>query len=267
MERHPLIFNSDILKQLRRLIAKGYLLERQQKRTLMDYLKQPFVCSKLRDAGWDLAILDEVRIVKPFSLELALESLSPRLKSLPQITGDDASNKVQVSSSSPGQFSIGDEDLNSSLRSRSRFQDCFVLDVEQLVDYGLLHPDGPERGILCLFNVYSGLPLSIVWEIERSSPHSAWLTLYLDVPRERILTSRTQIWRRSFSSDPIFANWWLRCPHVGEGSCKTFRTKKLYLQPGSSIFRCSRCLNLGFDRSKDMRHIPMSLSMVFARQS
>ncbi|MHB8204246.1 MAG: hypothetical protein ACYDHG_11170 [Desulfomonilaceae bacterium] len=271
MQAYFPIFNSDEDNQCQRVKARFDHEVMLEVECLRHYLRRPSIRSRIMgDAlGLDLATLSEVLFENPLPLESVLEHLPSSLKSLPQVTGDITSNKVQASSSLLCQPSIGDEEeLNSSQRSRSRVQSCFVLDVEHLVNYGLLRPDGPERGVLLLTNVYAGWLRFIVWEIERFSRH-ALLTLYFEGPEEKLYASRIEIWRTQRRPNSIWANWRLRCPcpHDLESSSKTSRVRMLYLQPGGSIFACSRCLNLDRHRSKDMRRMPLSNSVVFARQS
>ena len=219
------------------------------------YLKLPLIRKKLHEdpVGWDLASLTGPLITNPLPLDLVLRFLPSSLRSLLQISEDIASNSV------PCQSSIEDEKrFNFSQPHRSKVQDCLALDVKQLVNYGLLSPDVPDRGVLVLINVYSGGGRFIVWAIERSSRQSL-LSLYFVGPNEKVFTSRTEIWRSKRSSNLILADWWLRCPHELKGSRRTSRFTKLYLQPGGSILACRRCLNLDLRRSEEMKRRPLSL--------
>ena len=85
-------------------------------------------------------------------------------------------------------------------------------------------------------------------------------------PGEKVFISKTEIWQSKRPSNPISANWWLKCPHEFEGSRKTSRFMKLYLQPGGSIFACHRCLNLDLHRSQEMNRRPLSISIAYAEQ-
>ena len=232
----------------------------RQIRLLRSYLRTPLVCKEFQKdlAEWNSSILSEGPIISPHPIELVLESLPPGLKSLLKTT--DIDTKIKAFGSREDRANLSG--LN---RPRFRLQDCFVLDVEYLNSYGLLSPNGPQSGVLVLLNVYSRHALFIIWEIERS-PLQAWLTLFFQGPEEGILISRIEIWQSHRSSNSILSNWWMRCPNELESSSKTSHFTKLYLQPGGSFFACSRCLNLNAHRSKDMRRMPLGISMVFVKE-
>lgn len=224
------------------------------------YLKLPLIYKKLQEdpVGSYLASLTGPLITTPCPLESVVRFLPSSMRSLPQISGNPAINSV------PCKSSIEDQKrFNSSQPRRSKVQDCFALNVKDLVNYGLLCQDGPDRGVFLLLNVYSGGGSFIVWEIERSS-HQCLLSLYFVGPGEKVFISKTEIWRSKRSTNLILADWWLKCPHELEGSRKTSRFMKLYLKPGGSIFACHRCLNLDLHRSEEMKHKPLTISFAYA---
>jgi hypothetical protein len=124
-------FNSDDLKQFFHLAVMVDQEIMSQTKIARAYLKPPPIRKKLHEdpVGWDLASLTEALITTPLPLDSALRFLPPSLRSLLQISEDIASNSV------PCQSSIEDEKrFSSSQPHRSKVQDCFVLDVKQLVN-------------------------------------------------------------------------------------------------------------------------------------
>ena len=68
-------------------------------------------------------------------------------------------------------------------------EECFVIDVEQLTQWGILLPHYPRFGFMLLFQTLTGTPLLCMWQINRSENSSRLGLTYL-VPNSKKVSHR-----------------------------------------------------------------------------
>ena len=148
-------------------------------------------------------------------------------------------------------------------RKRTMVEECFVIDVEQLDQSGILWPHAPLYGFMLLFKTLTGAPLFCMWQINRSEKSSVLGLTYLVPNSKKVESSSIEIWCSKMSDKNQTQKYWLRCPHEDEGASQLPYRRLMYLPPGAETFKCSQCQDLERHRSRSMEGRDLSVPLFF----
>lgn len=148
-------------------------------------------------------------------------------------------------------------------RKKTLVEECFVLDVEQLDQWGILLPHYPRLGFMILFKTLTGAPLLGMWEINRSESGS-YLGLTYVVPGSRkVASSSIEIWRSKISDKTQTEHYWMKCHHEVKGDGRFPHRRLLYLPYGADTFKCIHCHDLDHHRSQSMKGLDLAVPFFF----
>ena len=147
-------------------------------------------------------------------------------------------------------------------RKKTLAEECFVIDVEQLDQWGMLLPHYPGFGFMLLFKTLTGAPLLCMWEINRSESLSRLGLTYVAPGSEKVVSSLVEIWHSETSDKTKPQRCWMKCSHEDEQARLPYR-RLLYLPPGAEIFKCSQCHDLERHRSRSMERLDLSVPLFF----
>lgn len=147
-------------------------------------------------------------------------------------------------------------------RKMTMVEECFVLDVKQLDQWGILLPRYPRFGFMLLFKTLTGAPLLCIWEINRSESLSRLGLTYVAPGSEKVVSSLVEIWHSETSDKTKPQRCWMKCSHEDEQARLPYR-RLLYLPPGAEIFKCGQCYNLERHRSRSMEGLDLSVPLFF----
>ena len=147
-------------------------------------------------------------------------------------------------------------------RKKTLAEECFVIDVEQLDQWGIVLPHYPRFGFMLLFKTLTGAPLLCMWEINRSESLSRLGLTYVAPGSEKVVSSLVEIWHSETSDKTKPQRCWMKCSHEDEQARLPYR-RLLYLPPGAEIFKCGQCYNLERHRSRSMEGLDLSVPFFF----
>jgi hypothetical protein len=145
---------------------------------------------------------------------------------------------------------------------RTMVEECFVIDVEQLDQWGILLPHYPRFGFMLLFKTLTGAPLLCMWEINRSESLSRLGLTYVAPGSEKVVSSLVELWHSETFDKTKHQRYWMKCSHENEQARLPYR-RLLYLPPGAEIFKCGQCYNLERHRSRSMEGLDLSVPFFF----
>lgn len=114
---------------------------------------------------------------------------------------------------------------------KAKVEECFVIDVEQIVRWGILLPHYPRFGFMLFFKTLTGAPLLCMWQINRSEKSSVLGLTYLVPNSKKVESSSIEIWCSKMSDKNQTQKYWLRCPHEDEGASQLPYRRLMYLPP------------------------------------
>jgi LSD1 subclass zinc finger protein len=150
-----------------------------------------------------------------------------------------------------------------STRKRTMIEECFVLDVEQLEQWGILWPQSPCTGFMLLFKTLTGTPLLCKWQIDRLENFFHLSLTYMAPGSVNRVVASIEIWRSKQSDKTKTQHYWMKCPHEDEGTSAFPHRRLLYLPPGAETFKCNQCYNLDYHRSPSMAGLDLSVPFFF----
>ena len=148
-------------------------------------------------------------------------------------------------------------------RKKTLAEECFVLDVEQLEQWGILLPQYPRFGFMILFKTLTAAPLLCMWEINRSESLSRLGLTYVAPGSEKVVSSLVGIWHSETSDKTKPQRCWIKCPHENEQTSRLSYRRLLYLPPGTVTFKCGQCYNLERHRSRSMEGLDLCVPLFF----
>ncbi len=151
----------------------------------------------------------------------------------------------------------------SGHKKKAKVEECFVIDVEQVVQWGILLPHYPRFGFMLFFKTLTGSPLLCMWQINRSEKSSVLGLTYLVPNSKKVKSSSIEIWCSKTSDKNQTQKYWLRCPHEDEGASQLPYRRLMYLPPGAETFKCSQCQDLERHRSRSMEGLDLSVPLFF----
>ena len=149
---------------------------------------------------------------------------------------------------------------------KTRVEECFVIDVDKLKQWGILQPHYPSFGFLLLFKTLTGAPLLCMWEINRSESLCRLGLTYVAPGSKKGVSSRVQIWSSKMPDKTQTQHYWMKCPHEDEQDSQLPYRRLLYLPPGAEIFKCCQCHDLERHRSRSMEGLDLSVPFFFLPQ-
>ncbi|MHB8204247.1 MAG: hypothetical protein ACYDHG_11175 [Desulfomonilaceae bacterium] len=222
----------------------------QQQRAKASESLKPFV-GLLFGRSYDEMISSELRNGFP----MGLKHIADKLEALSQvqhcaIEGDETGARRNIMPA-------------SATTKKTKVEECFVLDVDQLKKCGILLSHFPSSGLMVLFKTLTGAPLLSKWEINRSDCFSNLSLTYLAPGSEEVVTSCMEIWRSKRSHKPGTGHAWLTGPHKDDEARKFLKSRRLYLPPGTQRFACNQMYDLDYHRSKSMAGLDLSVPFFF----
>ena len=151
-------------------------------------------------------------------------------------------------------------------RKKTPVEECFVIDVDKLKQWGILQPHYPRFGFLLLFKTLTGAPLLCMWEINRSESLCRLGLNYLVPNSKKVESSSMEIWSSKVSDKTQTQHYWMKCPHENEKDSKLPYRRLLYLPPGAETFKCCKCHDLERHRSRSMEGLDLSIPFFFLPQ-
>ncbi len=148
-------------------------------------------------------------------------------------------------------------------RKKTLVEQCFIIDVQQLEQWGILQPHYPRFGFMLLFKTLTGTPLLGMWEINRSESVSYLGLTYVAPGSRKVATSSIEIWRSKISDKTQSGHYWMKCHHEVNGEGRFPHRRLLYLPPGAEIFKCDQCYDLERHRSRSMVGLDLSVPLFF----
>ncbi|MGO8881765.1 MAG: hypothetical protein ACLPVO_20825 [Desulfomonilaceae bacterium] len=148
-------------------------------------------------------------------------------------------------------------------RKRTMVEECFVIDAQQLGQWGILQPHYPRFGFMLLFKTLTGTPLFCMWQINPSESSSRLGLTYLVPNSKKVESSSIEIWRSKMSDKNQAQKHWLRCPHADEDASRSSHRRLLYLPPNGEKFKCGQCYDLERHRSRSMVGLDLSVPLFF----
>ena len=145
---------------------------------------------------------------------------------------------------------------------RTMVEECFVIDVEQLDQWGILLPHYPRFGFMLLFKTLTGAPLLCMWEINRSESSCRFGLTYVAPGSQQVVSSSVELWHSETFDKTKHQRYWMKCSHENEQARLPYR-RLLYLPPGAEIFKCGQCYNLERHRSRSMEGLDLSVPFFF----
>ncbi|MHB8205508.1 MAG: hypothetical protein ACYDHG_17645 [Desulfomonilaceae bacterium] len=157
----------------------------------------------------------------------------------------------------------GSSTQDPTRRKKTLVEECFIIDVEQLDQWGILLPHYPRFGFMLLLKTLTGAPLLCMWEINRSENSSHLGLTYLVPNSKKVESSSIEIWRSKMSDKNQAQKHWLKCPHAEEDASRSSHRRLLYLPPNGEKFKCDQCYDLERHRSRSMVGLDLSVPLFF----